>query len=87
MTLKSKLDLFPTSLFEKVKDLKEKSRLKNFFAIVNRAVEKVYLWKKQVYEVSDTLNRNGISYMNGTLMSVEYQLENCQQYGKGQSAN
>jgi len=35
--------------FERAQHLKEKSRAKNVFAIVNRAVEKVYLSEKNFW--------------------------------------
>ena len=49
--------------FERVQHLKEKSRVKNFFALVNREVAKVYLSEK-------ILGRGGC----GTLSELEKQL-------------
>ena len=64
MTSQSKLDPFPCIVihgskcaklpcFARVQHLKEKSRAKNFFSIVNRAVAKVYLSKK-IWGISGT---------------------------------
>ena len=39
----------PTPCFVRVQHLKKKSRAKNFFAIVNGAVAKVYLYEKKFW--------------------------------------
>ena len=54
-----------TSCFERVQHLKEKSRAKNVFAMVNRAVAKVYLCIKKKLGVSGTLNKELTPMMPG----------------------
>ena len=51
-----------TSCFEKVQHLKEKSRAKNFFAMVNRGK---FIYAKKKFGVSGTLNKELTPMMPG----------------------